>query len=133
MAALTHGETEILIDGLSDDVAFVWVLVHLGLRGNPPDDPSPPHAEDVDAAIRSLDKLSRAGLLKVGHKEYVDGGSSGRVAPVRHVEDPIYEMADRVRTACRSGVDWEWSCWVVNTPAGDELARTAIESPEGAT
>lgn len=128
VAALTHAETEILIDGLSDDVAFVWVPVHLGLRGNPPDDPGPPRAEDVDAALRSLDKLSRAGLLMVGHMEYVDGGPSGRVAPVKHVEDPIDEIADRVRTACRSGADWEWSCWVVNTPAGSEVARSAIES-----
>ena len=124
----THGEIEVLINGLWDDVAFNWVLIDLGLRGNPPVDPGPPSGEVIDAAFRSLDKLSREGLLKVGHMEYVDGGPPGRLAPVKHVEDPILVVADRVRTACRSGADWEWSCWVVNTPAGDEVAHRATRS-----
>lgn len=129
--SLTSGETELLIDGLSDDVAFVWVLIHLGLRGNPPEGEDAPSDEEVDAAIRSLENLSRAGLVRVGHMEYLDGGPPGRVAPVKHVEDPIDHVANEVRSACRSGVDWEWSCWVVNTTAGDEAARAALQAADG--
>ena len=33
---LTAGEVEILVDGLSDDVAFSWALIHLGIGTNLP-------------------------------------------------------------------------------------------------
>lgn len=128
---LSGGEADVLIDGLSDDVAFVWVLIHLGLRGNPPSDPGPPRGPEVGAALQALDTLSRAGLLKVGRVEYVDGGPPGRVAPVKHVVEPMDEVAARVHAAVRSGSDWEWSCWAVNTPAGDEAARQALGRPPG--
>lgn len=124
--ALSPGERELLIDALSDDVAFVWVLIHLGLRTNPPNPAGPPSAAEVDQALEVLDELSRAGLLKVGHMEYIDAGPPGSVAPVRHVEEPIDEVAKRVRAACRGDSDWEWACWVVNTPLGDEVAREAL-------
>lgn len=127
----TRGELELLIYGLSDDVAFVWVLVLLGLRGNPPVASGPPSLAEVDDAFESLRRLADAGLLKVGRTEYIDGGAPGSVAPVRHVEQPLDEVQQRVEQACLSGSDWEWSCWVVNSPAGDELARGALESESG--
>jgi hypothetical protein len=56
-----EGEGELLIDGLSDDVALLWVLIHLGVRGNPPADPGPPTSEQIDDAIAALSRLSDAG------------------------------------------------------------------------
>ena len=127
-ADLNHSEVELLIAGLTDDVAFVWVLIHLGLRGNPPAGSDPPSEPKVDAAFAALDRLAGAGLLRVGRMEYINGGPPGRVAPVKHVEEPTDDVRARVSRACLSGVDWEWSCWVVNTDDGDEVARRAIES-----
>lgn len=120
---LSRGEIELLIDGLSDDVAFVWVLIHFGIRGNPPADDRPPSPSEVEAAFSALHRLSHAGLVKVGHMEYLDGGPPGRVAPVKHVEEPLAEVRRRVLGACGTGSDWEWSCWVVNTELGNEVAR----------
>lgn len=124
---LSRHEVELLIDGLTDDVAFVWVLMHLGLRRNPPTDPGPPSLTDVHMAFSTLDRLSLAGLVKVGHMKYLDG-PPGRVAAVTHVEEPVAQVKDRVLTACSSGSDWEWSCWVVNTSDGDEAARRALDA-----
>lgn len=124
--ALTPGEVALLTDGLSDDVAFVWVLFHLGIRGNPPDNPEPPSADDVDAAFSVLEDMTQRGLVKVGHMEYVDGGPPGRLAPVKHVEDPIQVAKRVVLDACEGGSDWEWSSWVVNTPSGDDLIRGVL-------
>ena len=123
---LTGPDAEVLIDGLHDDVAFVWVVIHLGLRGNPPNDPSPPSSDDVDAAFNRLDRLVDAGLVQVGHMEYIDGGPPGRVSPVKHGAEPLDEVKARVKQACATGRDWEWSCWVVNTEAGDAAARRAL-------
>lgn len=120
---LTPGEVALLTDGLSDDVAFVSVLIHLGIRGNPPENPEPPSADDVGTAFAVLGGLMQRGLVKVGHMEYLDGGPPGRVAPVKHVEDPIELAKAAALGACASGLGWEWSCWVVNTPSGDDLAR----------
>jgi hypothetical protein len=125
---LSDGEIELLIDGLTDDVAFLWVLIDLGLRGNPPERPGPPTTPQVDAAFVALDRLSAAGLVRVGRMEYIDGGPPGRVAPVKHVAEPIDEVRARVARACLGGTDWEWSCWVVNTRNGDGIARRAIEA-----
>jgi hypothetical protein len=125
---LSQHEVELLIDGLTDDIAFVWVLIHLGIRPDPPTDPGPPSASDVHTAFSTLDRLSLAGLVKVGHMEYLDRGPPGRVAPVTHVEEPIAQVKSRVLTACSSGSDWEWSCWVVNTSDGDDAARRALDA-----
>lgn len=122
---LTDAELELLVHGLSDDVAFVWVLIGLGLRSNDGTDAVRPSLADVNAAFASLAKLSDAGLIKVGRIEYVDGGPPGRVAPVKHVEEPIGDVKRRVELAARGDGDWEWSCWIVNTAAGDELAQRA--------
>jgi hypothetical protein len=126
---LAPGELELLIAGLSDDVAFVWVLIRLGIRENPPVDPGPPSRPDVDAAFDALERLSVAGLVKVGRTEYRDGGPPGRLAPVRHVEEPLALVRARVDEACSSGTDWEWACWVVNTADGDAVAHRALERP----
>jgi hypothetical protein len=128
---VSDGEAELLIDGLSDDVALVWVLVHLGLRGNPPDTERPPTSDAIGQAFGHLDRLSGLGLIRVGRMEYVDGGAPGRISPVRHVEEPIKDVRARVQQRCDSGVDWEWSCWVVNTEAGNELARQALAHEPG--
>lgn len=120
---LTTGEAELLIAGLSDDVAFVWVLILLGIRANPPAGTGPPAPSEVEAAFLALHRLSVAGLVKVGRTEYVDGGPPGRVAPVKHVEEPLSVVKSRVLAACDHGPDWEWSRWVVNTEDGNEIAR----------
>jgi hypothetical protein len=123
---LTPGETDLLIDGLTDDVAFNWVLIHLGIRANPPPVPGPPSVADVDSAFSVLETMTQRGLVEVGHLEYLDGGPPGRLAPVKHIKDPLPEVRRVVLTACESGSDWEWSCWVVTTPLGDDLARQAL-------
>lgn len=123
---LTPGEIELLIDGLTDDVAFVWVLILFGITANPPVNPGPPSVADVDAAFSVLETMTRRGLVKVGHLEYLDGGPPERLAPVKHVEDPLQDVKRVALNACESGSDWEWSCWVVNTPFGDDLARQAL-------
>lgn len=127
---LTSGEIELLVDGLSDHVDLGWVLIHLGIRGNPPAHPGPPSASDVDTAFVALDRLSRAGLVSVGHLEYLDGGPPGRFAPVEHVQERIGDVKTRVIEACANGTDWEWSCWVVNTADGDERAQAHRSTPD---
>lgn len=129
---LSAGEVEVLVDGLTDDVAFNWVLIHLGLRGNPPDAPGPPSEAAVTAAFTSLEALVGRGLGKVGRIEHIDGGPPGRYAPVRHVEEPTPVVRQRVLEACHAGDGWEWSCWYVNTEDGDTAARHALEGKEGA-
>jgi len=119
-------EGEVLIDGLTDDVSFVWVLMRLGLMGNPPDDLGPPCMEQIDNALAALSRLSEAGLVKVGHTEYIDGGPPGRVAPVRHIEESLETVRTRIVRACETGTDWEWACWVVNTERGDEVAAALL-------
>jgi hypothetical protein len=120
-------EAELLIDGLTDDVALVWVLIHLGLRGNKPGTPNPPTSDEIDRAFVHLERLSQAGLIKVGRMEYVDGGPPGSASPVHHVEEPMEDVRHRVHQQCGSGSDWEWSCWVVNTEAGDEMAQRTLD------
>ncbi len=44
---LAPAEIEVLIDGLTDYVAFQWMLIHLGIRGNPPEADDPPTPGDV--------------------------------------------------------------------------------------
>jgi hypothetical protein len=125
---VSDGEAELLIGGLTDDVAFVWVMTHLGLRGNPPGVAGPPTPDQIDEALGVLERLSGAGLVKVGRTEHLDGGPPGRVAPVRHVEEPLDVVAERVRARCAEDLDgdWEWSCWVVNTDAGDAVAHRVL-------
>jgi len=127
--ALTHGEIELLTDGLSDYVDFGWVLVRLDIRGNPPIDPGPPSEADVDAAFSILDGLSDRGLIKVGHMEYDDGGPPGRLAPIHHVEDPLGAAKASVLEGLMNSAsdDWKWNCWVENTNAGSDLIRTVLD------
>ncbi len=126
---LTPGELEILIDGLTDDVAFDLVLIHLGIRENPPTTTDPPTSQDVEDAFRSLERLCRLSLGRVGRIRYIDGGPPGRVAPVEHIEEPLSTVRARVEAACASAQewsDWAFSCWIVNTPEGDAAAHKAM-------
>ncbi len=128
---LKPGELEILIDGLSDDVAFEWVLIHLGIRTNPPPTPNwAPAASDLNAAFASLRRLTDLTLIRVGRIEYVDGGPPGRLAPVKHVAEDIDTVVSRVEAAVRTARvsdDWAFSCWVVNTDQGNVIARRALD------
>lgn len=126
---LTPGEVDILIDGLSDDVAFEWVLIHLEIRNNPPETEHPPTARDIESAFRSLGRLTNRGLIRLGRIQYIDGGASGRVAPVEHIKEPLPVVHRRVEAACASAkewADWAFSCWVVNTNRGAAVARRAL-------
>ena len=132
---LTPGELELLIAGLSDDIDFVWVLIHLGIRANPP--PSPdwvPSDSDLRDAFASLRRLAEAGLMRLGRIEYVDGGPPGRLAPVKHVAEEFDVLVDRVGAAVRTArdqSDWAFSCWAVNTDRGDAVARRALDREQG--
>jgi hypothetical protein len=127
---LSPGAIEILIDGESDDVAFDWVLIHLGIRSNPADRPGPPTVDEALAAIEAVEGLVTAGLVRIGRPEYIDGGPPGRFAPIRHVSEPIDVVRERVVSHLQSGDlsdEWRWLFWVVNTDLGDTAARDALE------
>jgi hypothetical protein len=128
---LTPGEMELLIDGLSDDVAFIWVLIHLGIRTNPPPTPDwSPAPSDLHEAFASLQKLTDLALIRVGRIEYVDGGPPGRLAPVKHIAEDMDEVVSRVEMAvgtARVSEGWAYSCWVVNTEHGDVVARRSLD------
>jgi hypothetical protein len=126
---LSAGEIELLIDGLSDDVSFDLALIHLGLRGNPPVDDVPPSAETIGAAFAHFERLVGRNLVKLGRIEYVDPNQpQGTVASVKHTSEPLTEVRNRVEKACSAAAqwgDWAFSCWLVNTDAGDAAARRA--------
>jgi hypothetical protein len=73
-----------------------------------------------------VERLVNGGLAVLGRIEYVDGGSPGRLAPVRHVVEPLDLVRQRVEQAI-SGPDWEYACWLVNTDRGDAVARAALD------
>ncbi len=129
---LSPGEIGLLVDGLDDDVDFTWSLIHLGIRGNPPLADVPPSPEMVATAFRHLEVLVERGLISIGRVEYVDPrqpANSG--GPVRHRAEPIATVRQRVEEACAAATDWaDWafSCWLVNTEAGDAVARQAAEA-----
>jgi hypothetical protein len=127
---LTSGEIEVLINGLDDDISFLWVLIDLGIVENPPGHHAHPSAADVDAAFVSLRRLVDAGLISVGHLEYIDGGPPGRVAPVRHLSEPLDVVHQRTRDAIASSdwADWAFACWTVTTEQGSEVARRMLGS-----
>jgi hypothetical protein len=63
-----------------------------------------------------LERLHERGLIDVGRIVYVDGGPPGRVAPVRHIAEPLSVVRERVEAEIASAdqpTDWEFSCWVV--------------------
>lgn len=117
MDNLLPGEQELVAGAASDDVAFNWVLINLGIASNPPPHPDwRPSNADVDRAFESLGRLVRRGLIQVGRIEYIDGGRPGRVAPVRHVSESLDVVRRRVDESVKAGQTWdEWaySCWVV--------------------
>ena len=134
MDKISGGEIELLIDGLTDDVAFVWALVDLGLRRNDGTDEAP-SASTVDEAFLLFRRLLDRDLIRIGKVVYVDPDQPrGTVAPVTHVSEPIELVHQRVLDACAKaesdGVDWEWSCWTVNTEAGNDMARQVLDQAE---
>lgn len=125
---LSDGEVQLLVDGLTDDVAIVWAMIHLGVRSNPPTDPGPPTMHDIDRTFTVLEQLSARGLVRVGRMEYDDGGPPGRAAQAHHVEEPLDAVRARVKDVCgEAETDWEWTGWIVNTEAGDNAARHALQ------
>ena len=127
---LTKGEVEILIDGLSDDVSFGWALIHLGIHGNPRAEKAPASAKEIAAAFTSFERLAAAGLAKLGRIEAVDPAPpAGTLARATHVEEPIRDVRERAeRLCCHAKHSWEWTfcCWLVNTEAGNAVARLAL-------
>jgi hypothetical protein len=128
--ALTRGEVEILIDGLSDDVSFQWALIHLGIHGNPRAEKAPPSTEEIAAAFASFERLVAGGLAKLGRIESVGPAPPpGSLASVKLVQEPIRDVRERAERECRSAKhssDWTFCCWLVNTEAGNALARLAL-------
>jgi hypothetical protein len=127
---LSAGEIELLIDGLSDDVSFDWALIRLGLRGNPPLDEWPPSAETIGAAFAHFERLLARHLVRLGRIEYVDPNQApGTVAPVKHTPEHLSDVRHRVEQACSTATgwgDWAFSCWLVNTDAGNAVARRTL-------
>ena len=132
--SLTSGELEILIDGLTDDVAFVWILIHLGLREDPPGDDRLPDAAVIATAFAHLNRLRRRGLIEIGRIAYADPNQQpGSLGPVKHFAEPTTVVRQRVEKACRverNDRGWEFSCWSVNTEAGDDRARRHLATRE---
>ena len=128
---LSAGERAVLIDGLSDDVSVSWTLIHLGIRANPPSSDEPPDTDAIAAAFESFDRLLARDLVRLGRIEYIDPQQPASTAgPVRHVAEPIHVVREGVEQECRdakSWSDWAFCCWVVNTDAGDDLARLSVE------
>ena len=118
-ADLSPSELTLLRDSQTDDVSFVWVLIDLGLRENPPSSPDwRPGSLEIDSAFQALERMHDQGLIEVGRVEYQAGGPPGRAAPVQHVAEPLDVVRQRVEAevaAARQPTDWEFSCWVVAT------------------
>ena len=114
---LSPGEQALLLDAQTDDVSFVWMLIDLGLRENPPSSPLwLPGPHEIGSAFEALERLHSRGLIEVGRVEYTDGGPPGRVASVRHIAEPLAVVRQRVEAevaAATQPTDREFSCWVV--------------------
>ncbi|WP_291036490.1 hypothetical protein [Herbiconiux sp.] len=113
--ALTEGELALLRDAEIDDVHTVSMLFDLGLIESTKDRPTP---DAVSAAFESLARLLDLGLIRVGRLENSDGGPDGRLAPVRHVAEPLDVVHARVTTAIAAAQepsDWWFASWVVAT------------------
>jgi hypothetical protein len=68
-ADLSPGELALLRDAETDDVSFVWVLIDLGLRENPPSSPDwRPGPSEIESAFRALERLQSRGLIDVGRR-----------------------------------------------------------------
>ena len=126
--ALTSGEIEVLIDGLTDDVSFSWVLDHLGLRGASLERGGAPSEEEIALVFTALERLTKWALIEVGRIDFIDGGPAGRVAPVRQVCESLEVVRGRVEECVARGdwAEWAFAFWVVNTSAGNEIAREVL-------
>ena len=131
---LTKDEFELLIDGSSGDVDFMWTLFHLDIFENPPLRPGPPTEIEIDRAFESIERLVAFGYIVVGRSEYIDGGPPGRAAPVTIVSEPVGVVKSRVERACAEARarptrcdDWRWSCWLTCTDSGCSIAGEALK------
>lgn len=112
---LTPGERELLEAAEDDEIDLGWACIHLGVRTNGGPGPVRATPEEIDACFHSLARLHDLGLISVGRMEYVDGGPPGRLAPVRHVGEPIDMVKQRVREVARNASDdwaWHFSAWI---------------------
>jgi hypothetical protein len=127
---LTEGEVAILVDGLSDEVGFIYVMHHLGFGAYVGAGPGAERSRAVQSAIDSLRRLVDRGLVLVGYTQYVDGGPPGRLAPYEHVSESPDDVWRRLRSDSLSTEPGalDWSCWCVNSPAGDEVARRSQQA-----
>lgn len=76
-----------------------------------------PGADAVDLGVAAIRELVERDLAVVG--EVSDGGFF-------QWPESLELSLDRIATAWRSlpSAEWGFICWLDNTPAGDELART---------
>ena len=127
--ALSAGEIEILIDGLSEDVSFEGALVHLGIWSNAAAQGDPPNGDEIATAFVSFERLVGEGYARLGRIEPLAHARRGPLAPLRHVEEPTGTARRRVGRACRRATattDWACCCWIVNTQKGDAAALRAL-------
>jgi hypothetical protein len=126
-SVVTGGELALLVDGLMADVWFGWALIRLGLRENPPRETVPPTLEMVAEAFGSFEWLVSLGLVEIGRFEFSDAAEpAGSLIPVKLAAEPINRVRDRVEWECvqpSPDTAWAFACWLVNTDAGNELAR----------
>jgi len=101
----------VLIVGLDDWVplaAVVGLARQLGAVGD---------AEAAEASTASVRELTQHHLVELGNVS--DGGFFVHEGP----DDRILAcIANAIRTT--DSREWGFSCWMRNTPTGDELART---------
>lgn len=64
---LSPGEQALLLDAQTGDVSFVWVLIDLGLRENPPSSPDwRPGPHEIGSAFEALERLHSRGFDRGG-------------------------------------------------------------------
>lgn len=114
---LTFEEQSLIKEAQEDDVSFAWVLILLGIMGNPPPTPSwRPSIADVDKALLEVRELVSRGCISVGRLEPTGGVSQAGVPRVRHVAEPLDEVRKRAieALAVPDPFEWQHSCWVTS-------------------
>lgn len=126
---LTFGEVELLVNATFDDVSLDWVLIRLGISGNPSPVPDwVPSAADLDLAFASLARLAGLGLVTVG--QFQPTGEPGQPPPVEYVPERLEDVRARAATdiaAAKRDTDWAFSCWVVAVEDADLEGAIALE------
>ena len=137
---LAHGELELLLEGLDDELSFAYVLEHLGLFRYSFDASSGgwnydvrPDPTAVAEAFESLDRLVGRGLVTVTSRHPYIHNKPRLSRPRRGPSDesePLELVRRRVEKAIRRrrAPHWEWDkrCWVSNTTVGDARIEAVI-------